>query len=133
MSPAIEQQYKEITRDHQTALTFYDGLLRKKQQSAMAADLQRRQQGEQFHVMDPADLPPSPSFPNRPLFGLAGLGIGLMIGLGLVWFLEGREKILRTERDVETLLGIPILAAVPNVVFRVESKASLSSGKKGNP
>lgn len=133
MSPAIEQQYKEITRDHQTALTFYDGLLRKKQQSAMAADLQRRQQGEQFHVMDPADLPPSPSFPNRPLFGLAGLGIGLMIGLGLVWFLEGREKILRTERDVETLLGIPILAAVPNVVFRVDSKASLSSGKKGNP
>jgi protein tyrosine kinase modulator len=133
MSPAIEQRYKEITRDHQTALTFYDGLLRKKQQSAMAADLQRRQQGEQFHVMDPADLPPSPSFPNRPLFGLAGLGIGLMIGLGLVWFLEGRERILRTERDVETLLGIPTLAAVPNIVFRVESKVSLSSGEKGTP
>jgi len=133
MSPAIEQQYKEVTRDHQTALTFYDGLLSKKQESAMAADLQRRQQGEQFHVMDPADLPPSPSFPNRPLFGLAGLGIGLMVGLGLVWLLEGRERILRTERDVETLLGIPTLAAVPNVVFRVESKVSLSSGEKGNP
>jgi protein tyrosine kinase modulator len=134
MSPAIEQQYKEVTRDHQTALTFYDGLLRKKQQSAMAADLQRRQQGEQFHVMDPADLPPSPSFPNRPLFGLAGLGIGLMVGLGLIWLLEGRERILRTERDVEALLGIPTLAAVPNVVFRAESKVSLSTstGKKGN-
>lgn len=130
MSPAIEQEYKEITRDHETALSFYNGLLKKKQESTMAADLQRRQQGEQFRVMDPADLPATPSFPNRPLFGLAGLGLGLMIGLGLVWLLEGRDRILRTERDVEALLGVPALAAVPNVVVRLQNKADIAAPKK---
>lgn len=133
MSPAIEQEYKQITRDHQSAVTFYDTLLKKKQESTMASDLQRRQQGEQFRVMDPADLPATPSFPNRPLFGLAGLGLGLMIGLGFIWLLEGRDRILRTERDVETLLGVPALAAVPSVVIRSESKARLSAGKQGKP
>ncbi len=130
MSPAIEEKYKEITRDHQTALSFYDGLLRKKQESSMAADLQSQQQGEQFRVLDPADLPVNPTFPNRPLFGLAGLGLGLMAGLGLIWWLEGRERILRTENDVESLLGIPSLVAVPTAVLKLENKASSGAGEK---
>lgn len=132
MSPAIEEKYKEITRNHQTALSFYNGLLKKKQESAMAADLQTRQQGEQFRVLDPANLPASPTFPNRPLFGLAGLGLGLVVGLGLTWLLEGRGKILRTERDIETLLGVPALAVVPNVAFKMEKKPVRPSGGKSS-
>ena len=48
----------------------------------MYADLQRKQQGEQFRVLDPANLPDKPSFPNRPLFAAGGLGGGLALGLG---------------------------------------------------
>src|ERR1700751_5339196 len=67
-SPAIEQEYKELTRDYQTALAFYNDLLIKRDQSSMANDLERRQQGEQFQVLDPANLPDKPSFPNKQLF-----------------------------------------------------------------
>ena len=88
----------------------------------MAAALQSQQQGEQFRVLDPADLPVDPTFPNRPLFGLAGFGLGFMVGLGLIWWLEGRVKILRTERDVEASLGIPILVTVPTAVFSLDDK-----------
>jgi uncharacterized protein involved in exopolysaccharide biosynthesis len=45
LSPAIEEQYKKITRDHDTALKFYDSLLAKGEQSQMATELQRRQEG----------------------------------------------------------------------------------------
>jgi polysaccharide chain length determinant protein (PEP-CTERM system associated) len=115
LSPVVEQEFKEITRDYQTALEFYNDLLRKKTESEMATELERRQQGEQFRVMDPANLPETPTFPNRPLFALGGLGGGLTLGLGIVLLLEMRDKSIRTDRDVEFFLGVPTLGLVPMV------------------
>jgi len=112
-SPAIEQQYKQLTRDYQTALEFYKELLNKRAQSAMAGDLERRQEGEQFHVLDPANLPNKPDFPDPLKFALGGLGGGLALGLGLAFLLEMRDTSLRTERDVEASLQLPVLAMVP--------------------
>ena len=113
MSPGVEQQYKEITRDYQTALEFYNELLTKRSQSEMANSLERRQQGEQFRVMDAADLPEKPSFPNRPAFAGGGLAVGLALGIGITLLIELRDKSLLTEDDVEHFLGLPTLAMVP--------------------
>jgi polysaccharide chain length determinant protein (PEP-CTERM system associated) len=115
LSPIVEQEYKEITRDHQTALDFYNDLLRKRNQSEMATDLERRQQGEQFRVMDPANLPEKPSYPDRPMFALAGFGGGIALGLFLIVGTEMRDKSLRTEVDVEFFLETPTLAVVPSI------------------
>jgi protein tyrosine kinase modulator len=114
-SPAVEQEYKSLTRDNQTALEFYNDLLKKRDQSAMASDLERRQQGEQFRVLDPANLPDQPSFPNRPLFTAAGFAGGLGLGLGLAFLLEMRDTSLRTERDVEFSLHLPVIALIPEI------------------
>ena len=78
-SPAVQEQYKQVTRDYQTALQFYNDLLAKRNRSEMAMDLDRRQQGEQFLVMDPPNLPERPVFPNRILFGIGGLAGGLSL------------------------------------------------------
>ena len=114
-SPAVEQQYKELTRDYQTALDFYNELLKKRDQSAMATDLERQQEGEQFKILDPANLPDQPSFPNRPAFALGGLAGGLALGVGLAFVLESRDTSFRTERDVEFALKLPVLAMVPSI------------------
>jgi len=121
-SPIIEQQYKELTRDHQTALDFYNDLLRKRDQSAMAADLEHHQEGEQFRVLDPANLPDKPAFPNRPLFALQGFGGGLALGLAIAFLLEMKDTSLRTERDIEFTLHLPVLAMVPTIEPLSEKK-----------
>jgi len=115
MTPAVEQQYKELTRDYQSALLFYNELLAKKSQSEMATSLERRQEGEQFSIMDPADVPEKPSFPNRPAFAGGGLGIGLALGIGITLLMEFRDKSLRTENDVQHFLQLPVLATVPDI------------------
>ncbi len=115
LSPVIEQQFKEITREYQTALDFYNELLKKRNQSEMASDLERRQQGEQFRVLDPPNLPETPSYPNRPLFAAGGLGGGLGLGLALILLIEMRDKALRTERDIEFFLELPTLSLVPTI------------------
>jgi protein tyrosine kinase modulator len=112
LSPKIQQQFKALTRDYQTALEFYNDLLKKRNESQMATELEQRQQGEQFRVLDAPSYPERPSFPNRPLFGFGGLGAGLVVGLGLVQLAEWRDKSIRSKQDVEIYLRLPILAQI---------------------
>jgi polysaccharide chain length determinant protein (PEP-CTERM system associated) len=115
LSPAIAQQYKALTRDYQTALNFYNDFLKKQTDAGVATEVERRQEGEQFSVVDPPSLPQKPTFPNRPVFGFGGFMGGLGLGLGIALLLEARDTSLRTERDVELLLKLPILALIPEV------------------
>ena len=115
LSPRVEEQYKQLTRDYSTAQKNYDDLLNKKTQSEMATDLERRQQGEQFRVVDPPNLPEKPSYPNRLKFIAFAVVAGLGIGAGMVFILEVQDKALRTQRDIEFYLQLPTLAMVPPV------------------
>jgi uncharacterized protein involved in exopolysaccharide biosynthesis len=113
LSPAVEEQYKQLTRDYDTAQKFYNDLLDKKSQSEMQTAMEREQQGEQMRLQIAADLPESPSFPNRLLFAAGGLGGGLALGVGLGLLLELRDKSLRNESDVIAALDLPVLSQVP--------------------
>ena len=137
-SPAIEQQYKELTRGYQTALDSYNNLLRKRDDAERAKELQQEQAGEQFRVLDPANLPDTPSFPNRPLFALGGLAGGLGLGLCLAFLLEMKDSSLRTEQDVEFALRLPVLALIPTIEPALskrpkESLVMAHSGHNGGP
>ena len=111
-SPAVEEEYKSITRDNQTAQAFYDELLNKMNQSKMATDLEKRQQGEQFRVMDEPNLPDSPTFPNRSAFVGGGLGAGLALGLLIVAVLEYLDTAVRSERDIWAFTKLPTLGVI---------------------
>jgi len=113
LSPAVEEQYKQVTRDYESAQKFYDDLLAKKSQSAMATDMERQQQGEQFRLLNQAPLPSDPSFPNRLLFAGGGLGAGLALGFGIAIWLEFKDKALRSEADVEAVMALPVLISLP--------------------
>ena len=111
-SPLVEQQYKQLTRDSQTAQAFYDDLLAKMNTSKMATDLEKRQQGEQFRVQDAANLPEAPFSPKRSVFLMGGVAGGLMLGLAIVAFLEYQDTAMRSERDVWAFTKLPTLAII---------------------
>jgi polysaccharide chain length determinant protein (PEP-CTERM system associated) len=111
-SPAVQAEYSQITRGHQTAQAFYDDLLGKMNQSKMATDLERRQQGEQFKVMDAPNLPDGPSFPKRSAFLGAGLGAGILLGLVIIAWIEYRDTAVRSERDIWAFTKLPTLGQI---------------------
>jgi polysaccharide chain length determinant protein (PEP-CTERM system associated) len=111
--PARESELASLTRDYETLQKMYTDLLSKREQSKVAANLERRQIGEQFNVLDPARLPERPFSPNRPVILAAGFALGLLLGFGLAGWLEYRDRSLRSDADVRAALGLPLLGEIP--------------------
>lgn len=125
-SPMVEQQLKELTRSYQSALDFYNELLRKRDNSAMATSLAHQQEGEQFRVLDSPSLPANPSFPKKLIFVGGGAGAGLALSLGLLYVLMMMDQTLHTEKDVVQYLKLPVLACVPSLEYSGIENRSLA-------
>ena len=86
LSPAVEEQYRKLTRDYDAAQKFYDDTSKQEKDSETQTAMEREQQGEQMQLQIPADLPESPTFPNRLHFcrRRAGRRTGPRLGSGHV-------------------------------------------------
>ena len=113
LSPAIEEQYKGLMRDYDNKQKSYQDLLAKQSSADLTVRMNNQSEGERMFPLNPANLPDSPSFPNRLLFAAGGLGAGLALGIALAMWLELRDKSIRTEADAEAALELPMLVAVP--------------------
>jgi succinoglycan biosynthesis transport protein ExoP len=112
-TPEVEQELQKLVRDYAIMQQNYQSLLEKQMNARLAENLERRQKGEQFLIIDPANLPGSPDGPRRGLIAFGGLGGGLALGLGLVVLFDEIRPRFRTVQDVSAILGLPVLTVVP--------------------
>jgi polysaccharide chain length determinant protein (PEP-CTERM system associated) len=113
ISPEIEEEYKQLTRDNATAHSMYDQLLSNKSSAEIQTEMEHNQEGEQLKLLNPANLPSSPSSPVRSTFALYGLAAGFGLGLGIAVWLEFKDKEIRDEADVVAALELPMLGSLP--------------------
>ncbi len=121
-APALETQLIELNRDYDNYRQLYGDLLKKKQESEMAAALETAQMGEQFRLLEAARVQERPISPNRPQLNLVGVIAGLALGLGFVALAEYRDTTFRTEDEIMMSLSLPVLALIPNMVTRGERR-----------
>jgi len=112
-APLREQQLAELTRDYDQSRTYYESLLSKKNQSELATNLERRQQGEQFQLLDPASLPTKPSFPDRMKMSLWGILVGILFAGAAVAICEATDDKVYNEKDLKEIVSARILASIP--------------------
>jgi uncharacterized protein involved in exopolysaccharide biosynthesis len=123
-TPSVQAEMLNLTRDYSTSSKAYMDLMDKKNASALATNLQRQQQGENFRIIDPPSLPEKASFPDRFRFSLAGLAVGLGMA---VLFGAGSEYVddrIRNEQDLAEATPLPILVEIPPIRTEDEIRSS---------
>ena len=113
--PGLESEWTSLSRDYDTLQESYRGLLKKSEESKVAANLERQQIGEQFRVLDPAQVPLRPLSPQRLIINAGGLALGLVIGLLLIGGLEFLDATYHNEADVVGALALGVVAVIPQV------------------
>jgi polysaccharide chain length determinant protein (PEP-CTERM system associated) len=113
-APTRETELVELTRDYNTLQEIYSSLLEKQEDSKLAANLERRQIGEQFRILDPASFPERPDNQReRLIMTFSAAAGGLVLGFLLVVFFELIDSSFKLESDVMRTLNLPVLALVP--------------------
>jgi polysaccharide chain length determinant protein (PEP-CTERM system associated) len=114
-TPRREQDLASLTRDYEMMQANYQSLLKKRIDAKMAENLENKQQGEQFRMIDPPNLPARPFKPDlRKLFSFA-LMLGLGTGVGLCFLLEYLDRSFKDTEDLEEFLHLNVLATIPLV------------------
>ena len=110
-----EQEMITMLQEYGNTRLQYDTLIKKSEEAQQAENLERRQKGEQFRVIDPARMPEKPFQPDIPKVLLIGLFAGLGCGLGGIFIREQLDRSFRDPEDVEVTLGLKVLANIPKI------------------
>jgi len=112
-TPKREQELMSLNRDYSNIQESYNSLLSRKLEAEIAVNLERKQKGEQFRILDPANTPMRPFKPDMNRILLMTVALGLALGCGLAYLRETMDTSFRRPEDVEELLQIPIIASLP--------------------
>jgi succinoglycan biosynthesis transport protein ExoP len=133
--PMREQELASLVRDYENTKLRYQTLLSNKEQAKVSQNLEKRQKGEQFRILDPANLPIKPVKPDPLRVFLGGIIAGLAIGGGAVWWLDFRNLPFRRPEEVEAGIGIPVFATIPHMfmAWDAESREAPPESEPENP
>lgn len=110
----VELQLRNLERDYTTVNKRYQDLLSKKLNAQMAEELEKRQKGEQFKVIDAAVPPDKPFRPDLTVVAMMSLMLGLGLGGGLAFLRESLDPAFYTPEDIEAYLpGASVVVSLP--------------------
>jgi len=112
-TPVNEEKVADLLRDHSTSLENYQSILEKRLHAKISENLEKKQQSEQFRILDPANFPTEPTRPNRPLVVGIGGALGGGLGVGLILLLNYFNPVLGKPEDIYGTFGIPVLVTIP--------------------
>lgn len=115
-TPKVEQALFSLNRDYENLKNAYNSLLTRKLEADLSVNMEKKQKAEQFQILDVARLPEKPISPDVPKIFAVSVAGGLGIGAGLVFLLALLDKNVRRPEEVEKLVGVPMLVAIPSIV-----------------
>ena len=119
-TPAREQALAILNRDYNNTRDSYASLLKKSQEAQQAENLERRQKGEQFKVIDPARLPENPYRPDITKILLVGLFLGFFSGVAAAFLREQMDRSFRDAEDLQVTLGYKVWPIFPGWELKID-------------
>jgi polysaccharide chain length determinant protein (PEP-CTERM system associated) len=114
-TPKREEELKILNRDYQNMQNSYNSLLNRKLEAEIAVNMEKKQKGEQFSILESAKVPHEPVSPNMKLLFILSFIAGLHIGPGLIFLRDYFNTSLKDPNDFESDLGVNVLATIPKI------------------
>jgi len=111
-------ELSKISRTYEITLRKYQDLLAKGLESELSENMEKKQKGEQFQILDPANFPLKPIRPNRQMILLMGVLAGIGGGFGLAFIWDNLNSSFRRSDDLAAYVSLPLLATIPALLTR---------------
>jgi polysaccharide biosynthesis transport protein len=115
LSPDRDLAVQRLRQEVEANRTLYNSFVQQAAASQISEAFQNARVGGRFSVLEPATLPLAPARPNRPLMLVLAFLLGGVVGVGTVLVVEQHDESMKDAQEVESLLGLPVLGAVPRV------------------
>ncbi|MEZ4333558.1 MAG: hypothetical protein R3F35_17520 [Myxococcota bacterium] len=122
-TPAVAERLESLTRNFDQLSRTYQDFSDRLQQASVQADMERRQLGEKFRILESAEEAFEPSSPNRILLLTLGAILGIALGAGIGLVAEVTDSSVHSSTELQTALGIPVLASVPRIMLEADRVA----------
>lgn len=114
-APNRELEVARMQQEVDNNRALYNSFLQQSASAQIAEAFENAKISGRFLVIDPANRPLSPGKPNRLMLILLSFLAGGIIGVGAVLVAEQHDQSMKNAEDVENLLGLPVLGAIPRV------------------
>ena len=97
-------------------------------------EISKLMQIDNIHILSPAELPENPvPVKPQPMLNMAiAFVVGLMLSVGIAFLLEYLDNTVKSEQDIEKLLGLPVLGAISEINSDEERKAANKANTKSH-
>lgn len=133
--PLREQQISEVQRDYEISRKNYASLLEKSLSAQSATQLEIRQKGERFSILDPAQAAERPESPKRALIDAGGAIGGLVLGVIMALLTELLGLTITSAEQAAAASGLPVLEVIPVIQTiadrRIKRKRLVWAGASG--
>jgi len=113
-TPKRELELQSLKRDYSNIQDIFNSLLDRKLEAELSVNMEKKQKGEQFRILDHARVPEKPTSPNVKLLFLFSIILGLGTGCGILFVKEVINfSVIRRNHQIEEILGLNILSSIP--------------------
>jgi len=120
-TPGNATALEALQRDYDNLKTRYDLAVDNEARAQTGDTIEASAQGQHISVIEPAVAPTSPKSPNRKVIAVAGVGGGILLGLGLVALLEWLNAGIRRPEEITAKLGVSVFATLPYLALPGET------------
>lgn len=123
--PRVDIGLQKLERAREALQKNYTDLLNRMEEAERAFKLEKQNQGQQFKVLDPANLPTRAAGLGLIKLGGAGFALGILVGLGLALVRVMTDPHIYELDDLQRYVDVEVLAVIP----RIPAAGALSEPK----
>ncbi len=124
-TPGVEERHNALLSERNNLIAKNNELQAKMMEANIAKELESKQKGERFTLVESARFPETPHKPNRIAIVLIGVVLALGAGFGVASVLEFSDTSFRDSETLSRLTGFPVLTQVPWIITKEDKAAVL--------